>query len=166
MAKKKPAPADAALRAQLADFLNWRNAHAGFDAAVAGIPPRMRGVVPKGFAHSIWQVVEHLRIAQNDILDFSINSRYREKKWPDDYWPKSASPSSAAWTRSLSKFRSDRRAMQRLAVNPRVDLLAMIPHGHGQTYLREILLVADHNAHHVAQIIDLRRALGIWKPRR
>ena len=157
---------DAALRAQLADFLDWHNAHAAFDHVVTGIPVTLRGAIPKGFAHSIWQIVEHMRIAQHDILDFSTNTHYEEMKWPDDYWPKTAGPKSAsAWTKSLASFRADRKSMQRLALNRRLDLLAKIPHGSGQTYLREILLVADHNAHHVAQIIDVRRALGIWKAR-
>jgi uncharacterized damage-inducible protein DinB len=159
-------PSDKALRAQLAEFLDWRHAHAGFDDVVAGIPVKLRGAVPKGFAHSLWQIVEHMRIAQHDILDFSLNKNYKEMKWPDDYWPKTPGPKSAsAWTKSLASFRADRKVLQRLAMNLRVDLLAKIPHGSGQTYLRELLLVADHNAHHIAQIIDIRRALGIWKPR-
>jgi DinB family protein len=155
---------DKRLRRQLADFLDWKSAHVGFDDVVKGIPVKARGVVPKGFAHSIWQVVEHIRIAQHDILDFSRNPKYREMKWPDDYWPTSPVPKSpAAWTRALAEYRADRRAMQRLAVNPRTDLLGKIPHGSGQTVLREVLLVADHTAYHVAQILDLRRALGIWE---
>ena len=158
---------DKALRDQLAHFLDWNHAHVGFDDAVNGIPPNRRGAVPKGFAHSVWEIVEHMRIAQGDILEFCKNAKYREKKWPDDYWPPTASPpSGAAWKKSLDAYRADRRAFQRLARNARVDLFANIPHGTGQTYLRELLLVADHNAHHVAQIIDIRRALGIWKPAR
>lgn len=152
-----------ALRAELGEFLDWERAHVGFDRAVKGIPPRLRSKVPKGFAHSAWQILEHMRIAQEDILDFCRNPRYQEKEWPDDYWPKTSAPSSAgAWTRAIAAFRRDRRAMQRLAVNPRVNLLARVPHGTGQTYLREILLLADHNAHHVAQLIDIRRALDNW----
>ena len=153
-----------ALRLQLADLLGWESAHVGFDRAVAGVPVRMRGVVPKGFAHSVWQIVEHIRIAQADILDFCVNPRYQhDLAWPDDYWPKTRAPKSgAAWTKSLAAYRRDLAAMQRLAKNPKVDLFARIPHGSGQTCLREILLVADHNAHHVAQIIDVRRALGAW----
>jgi hypothetical protein len=156
---------DGALRAQLADYLDWQNAHVGFDAAVSGVAPGLRGSVPRGFRHSIWQVVEHIRIAQADILDFCVNPNYRhDMKWPDDYWPAAPAPrSAAAWSRSLATIRRDRRAMQRLAKNRRIDLFARIPHGSGQTYLREVLLVADHAAYHVAQIVDLRRALGIWK---
>jgi uncharacterized damage-inducible protein DinB len=154
---------DTALRSQLAAFLDWRSAHADFDAAVKGLPARLRGKVPPGFVHSVWDQVEHLRLAQADILEFCRSSAYREKRWPDDYWPAQHAPRRAdAWARSLAAFRRDRNAMQRLARNSRVDLFATIPHGTGQTYLREILLVADHNAYHVAQIIDVRRALGAW----
>jgi hypothetical protein len=154
---------DTELRAQLADYLDWRQAHATFDDVVAGIPAKSRGVVPKGLAHSAWDVVEHMRIAQSDILDFCVNKHYEEKKWPDDYWPPSPAPSASAWSKAIAGFRADRQALQKLAMNRRIDLFAKIPHGSGQTYLRELLLVADHNAHHVAQIIDIRRALGIWK---
>jgi uncharacterized damage-inducible protein DinB len=155
---------DQLFRTQLADFLAWNQAHVGFDEAVKGIPARLRGVVPQGFAHSVWEIVEHLRMAQADILDFCRNRKYREKRWPEDYWPKTPAPkSAAAWNASVVEFRRDRKAMQRLATDRQVDLLAKIPHGSGQTYLREILLVADHNAHHVAQIIDVRRAIGMWR---
>jgi uncharacterized damage-inducible protein DinB len=153
-----------ALRAQLAEFLGWHHAHAGFDDVVTGVAAAKRGALPKGFAHSIWEIVEHMRMAQADILDFCVSKHYVEKKWPDDYWPKTKGPKNpVAWTRSLAAYRRDRKAMQRLTTNSRIDLMAKIPHGTGQTYLREILLVADHTAHHTAQIIDLRRALGIWK---
>jgi uncharacterized damage-inducible protein DinB len=155
---------DRLLRAQLADFLDWKSAHAGFDDVIAGMPVKARGVVPRGFAHSAWQVLEHLRLAQHDILDFCRNAEYEEMKWPDDYWPASPAPkSAAAWTRAVGGFRRDRRALQRLAADPRLDLFAKIPHGSGQTYLRELLLVADHTAYHVAQIVDIRRALGHWR---
>jgi hypothetical protein len=104
-----------------------------------------------------------VRIAQADILEFCRSPRYKEKKWPDEYWPSSPGPSSAAaWTRSLSAFRSDRTALQRLARNAKVDLFAPIPHGSGQTCLRELLLIADHTAYHVGQIVVVRQALGIW----
>ena len=123
--KTRPMTDDARLRAQLADFLDWHNAHAGFDHVVTGIPAKLRGATPKGFAHSIWQIVEHMRIAQHDILDFSTNTHYEEMKWPDDYWPPAAGPKSAsAWTKSLASFRADRQSMQRLALNRRFDLLA------------------------------------------
>jgi len=156
---------DKPLRTQLAEFLDWKNAHVGFDDAVKGVPPKLRGAVPKRFAHSVWQIVEHVRIAQSDILDFCINPRYEHTmKWPDDYWPKTPAPKNAtAWSKSLADVRRDRKAMQRLAADESIDLFARIPHGTGQTYVREVLLVADHTAYHVAQIVDVRRALGNWK---
>jgi uncharacterized damage-inducible protein DinB len=156
---------DKAWRKQLADFLDWHHAHVGFDEAVKGMPPRLRGIVPLGFAHSAWQVVEHMRTAQADILEFCRSAKYREKKWPDDYWPTSAAPkNSDAWAKSLAAFRRDRKAVQQLAGDQRIDLLATVPNGSDQTYLRELLLVADHTAYHVAQIVDIRRALGSWQP--
>ena len=152
-----------ALRAQLAKFLEWEEAHVGFDTAVKGIPPRLRGIVPDGWEYSAWQLVEHLRIAQADILEFCVNPKYKAKKWPDDYWPKSpVPPSGAAWIASISEFRRDRKTFERLAADTKIDLLAAIPHGTAQTYLREILLVADHTSYHVGQIVALRRQLGIW----
>jgi uncharacterized damage-inducible protein DinB len=153
------------LRTQLADFLDWKSAHVGFDDAVKDVAAKLRGTIPEGFAHSVWQIVEHIRIAQHDILDFCVNPHYEETmKWPDDYWPKAPGPATAAaWTKSLADFKRDRAAMQQLAADPDVDLFATIPHGTGQTYLRELLLVADHTAYHVAQIVDVRRALGDWQ---
>ena len=136
----------------------------GFDDAVKGMPVKQRGVVPEGFAHSAWQILEHIRIAQHDILEFCRNPAYKEMKWPDDYWPASPVPkSAAAWNRAVADFRRDRIAMQRLARDSRINLFAKIPHGSGQTYLRELLLVADHTAYHVAQLVDVRRALGSWQ---
>jgi uncharacterized damage-inducible protein DinB len=155
---------DKALRAQLVKLLDWQEAHVPFDKAVAGIPASKRGIVPAGWDHSLWQLVEHIRIAQEDILEFSITAKYQAKKWPDDYWPKSPTPrEAAAWTRSLAAIRKDRKAMQQLARNPRIDLDAAIPHGTGQTCLREILLVAAHNSYHIGQIVSLRKQLGIWR---
>lgn len=156
-----------ALRQLLGKLLEWGDAHVDFDTAVAGIPAKLRGVRPPGAPHSLWQLVEHLRLAQFDILDFCVNPLYEEKKWPDDYWPAAAAPPSPrAWTASLSRFVADRRALQKLAANPKIDLTARIPHGSGQTYLRELALVADHTAYHVGQIVLVRQQLGIWKPKR
>ncbi len=152
-----------ALRAQLVTLLDFEEAHVGFDRAVKGIPARMRGTLPRGAEHTLWQLVEHLRIAQGDILEFCLSAKYKEKKWPDDYWPKALGPrNAAAWTKAIASYRRDRQALQRLAANPKIALLATIPHGTGQTYLREILLIADHNAYHIGQIVILRRQLGIW----
>ena len=152
-----------ALREQIARLLDWQEAHAGFDKAVSGIPHALQGTVPTGFEHSAWQLLEHLRIAQEDILDFSVNPTYAHKKWPDDYWPKDpVPPDAAAWDRSVAAYRADRERMKKLALDPAIDLFAKIPHGDGQTYIREILIVADHGAYHVGQLVSLRRALGIW----
>jgi uncharacterized damage-inducible protein DinB len=154
---------DKALRAQLVKLLDFNEAHVDFDRAVKGIPPRLRGKVPPGGEHSIWQLVEHLRIAQADILEFCLTSKYKEKKWPDDYWPKAPAPrSAAAWTKSIAAYRRDRKAFQRLAADRKIDLFATIPHGTGQTYLREVLLAVDHAAYHIGQIVFVRRQLGIW----
>jgi hypothetical protein len=154
---------DRALRAQLVKLLDFEEAHVGFDRAVKGIPARLRGKVPAGAEHSLWQLLEHLRSAQADILEFCRTAKYKEKKWPDDFWPTSPAPrSGAAWTRAIAGYRRDRKAFQHLAANTTIDLLAPIPHGTGQTYLREILLAADHAAYHIGQIVAVRRTLGIW----
>jgi uncharacterized damage-inducible protein DinB len=168
MVPKKGTPTTAAdekaLRRMLRTLLDWEDAHVGFEKAVDGIPPKLRGVQPPGAPHSLWQLVEHLRLAQFDILDFCVNPRYEEKKWPEDYWPETpAPPSSKAWDYSVAKVIRDRRALQKLADDPKVDLGARIPHGSGQTYLRELMLVADHTAYHVGQIVVVRQLLGIWK---
>ena len=151
------------LRDQLVHYLDWHDAHADFDTAVKAIPAELRGAVPAGLPYSVWQLLEHLRLAQHDILDFCVNPSYQEMTWPDDYWPATASPpSEAAWDESIAAYRRDREAMQRLAGDPAIDLFAAIPHGSGQTYLREILLVVDHAAYHIGQIVLVRRLLGNW----
>lgn len=154
---------DAAIRDHLARALAWQEAQVGFDKAVAGIPLAKRGARPAGFDHSLWQQVEHIRLAQEDILDFCLNAKYEHTKtWPDDYWPAAEPASDTAWDDSLAAFARDREALQRLA-RETPDLTAAVPTGKPtQTYLRAILLVIDHSAYHVGQIVDLRRALGIW----
>ncbi|HEX2091695.1 MAG TPA: DinB family protein [Longimicrobiaceae bacterium] len=159
-----PMPMDDPLRAHLARLLDWQDAHVSFDAAVAGIPPSLRGTRPEGLPYSPWELLEHLRITQRDILDFCRDPGYVEPRWPDDYWPPSAEPPSpGAWEESVAAFRADREAMKRLAADPACDLFATIPRGTGQTYLREVLLVADHNAYHVGQMVAIRKLLGTWK---
>src|SRR3954463_14099847 len=144
---------DQQLREHLTKLLDWRDAHADFDAAVADLPPDLRGKVPAGLPYSPWQLLEHLRTAQRDILDFCRALAYQEKNWPDDYWPKDpAPPSPAAWDKSVANFRADRDALRKVVADSAVDLFAPVPHGHGQTYLREVLLVADHNAYHIGQL--------------
>ena len=155
---------DAAVRDHLRRLLDWEDAHVNFDTAVAGIPVKLRGTKPKGSPYSPWQLIEHLRVTQYDILDFCRNPRYKELDWPDDYWPSTASPSSAsAWEKSLRQFRHDRKALQQLAMDTTLDLGSRIPHGSGQTYLRELILAADHAAYHIGELVLVRRLLGIWK---
>ena len=152
------------IRDHLARALDWEDAHVGFDKAVAGIPPDKRGARAAGVEHSLWQILEHLRIAQEDILDFCINANYKDnRKWPDDYWPKEdAPPSGKAWDDSIAAYKRSLEAMKQLARDVG-DLTAPVPTGKPtQTYLREILLVIDHTAYHAGQLIDVRRALGIW----
>jgi hypothetical protein len=154
---------DSAVREQLAAVLDWRDAHVSFDKAIEGIPVEARGKRPAGLPYSAWQLLEHMRIAQRDILEFCRTPDYQELNWPDDYWPHSPEPpDDAAWDESLRQFREDRVAMQKIATGAD-DLMAKIPHGTGQTYLREVLLVADHNAYHVGELVLLRRLLGNWQ---
>lgn len=154
---------DHALREQLRRLLGWRDAHVDFDAAVEGLDPELRGVRPPGLPHSPWELLEHLRITQADILEFSRDRDYSDKRWPDDYWPaEAAPPDPGAWDRSADEFRADREALQSLASDESVDLFAEIPWGQGQTWLRELLLAADHTAYHVGQLVLVRRALGAW----
>jgi uncharacterized damage-inducible protein DinB len=154
---------DDGVRELLARLLAWEDAHVGFDEAVANIPAELRGKRPRG-AQSLWELVEHLRITQHDILDFCLNPEYRERQWPDDYWPPSpAPPSASAWTESIRQFQQDRKALQQLAADRSLDLHARIPHGSEQTYMRELVLAADHTAYHVGQLVLVRRLLGNWK---
>jgi uncharacterized damage-inducible protein DinB len=151
-----------ALRSLLSKLLDWEDAHLSIDAAVEGIPPGSRGTRPEGAPHSAWQLLEHLRICQRDILEFCRNPAYVELKF-EDYWPPTVAPPTAtAWEESVGHFRRDRDALKELASDSSVDLFASIPHGTGQTYLRELALVADHNAYHVGQLVLLRRLLGVW----
>jgi hypothetical protein len=141
-------------------MLRMKGAHMSFDEAVAGFPAAQRGVKPKGVPHTAWQLLEHLRLAQWDILDFSRNPKYKEKKFPDDYWPKTeAPPDDAAWERSVEQFQQDLKAMEELVSDPKADLTERIAHGKGQTLLREALLVADHNSYHLGQLVFLRKML-------
>ena len=151
------------LRKHLVELLTGGSAHAKFEDAIKGLPPKLRGAKPVGFPHSPWMLLEHLRLAQWDILEFSRNAKHVSPKWPEGYWPKKESPANAsAWTKSVQQFRRDLKAMQSLVTNPKTDLFARIPWGDGQTILREALLAADHNAYHVAQLVDVRRMLGAW----
>ena len=154
---------DKALRDHVLYLLEGGGAHAKFDDVIKGIPPNLRGKKPNGLPHSCWMLLEHLRLAQWDILEFSRNPKHVSPDWPSGYWPADdAPPSHAAWNASIQKFRKDLKTMEALVANPKTDLLARIPWGDGQTILREALLVADHNAYHFGQLLDVRRILGAW----
>jgi uncharacterized damage-inducible protein DinB len=155
------------MRDQLAKSLDWGEAHADFDRAIAGLAPELRGRRVNGLPYSAWEILEHLRIAQHDILDFTRNPKYEEMAWPDDYWPPTPEPPSAkAWDESVAAFRRDRDAVKALATDARIELGAKVPRGTkaSHTYLRAVLLVIDHNAYHVAELVVLRRLLGAWPP--
>ena len=152
------------LREHLKELLSGGGAHAKFDDVVKDLPAKLRGAKPENLPHSPWMLLEHMRIAQWDILEFSRNAKHVSPKWPEGYWPKTEAPAdAAAWNQSLKEFRRDLEALKELVANPKTDLFAKIPWGEGQTILREALLVADHNAYHLAQIVDARRLLGDWK---
>ena len=156
-------PDDEALRQHLLSLLREGNAHVTFDAAIKGLPVALRGKTPKGAEHSPWELLEHLRIAQWDILEFSRNPQHQSPEFPKGYWPANpAPPNNAAWVKSVRAFRDDLQAMCDLLANESTDLFAPIPHGEGQTILREALLIADHNAYHLGQFILVRRLLGAW----
>ena len=159
---KRPANRqDSSLRKHILYLLKGGGAHLSFDDAVKRFPSAIRGIKPAGAPHTAWQLVEHMRIAQWDILEFSRNAKHVSPKWPEGYWPESDTPPSGrAWNESLSAFRRDLRAMVALVSKPSTELHARIPHGDGQTILREALLVADHNAYHLGQLVLLGKVLG------
>jgi len=152
------------VREQVINLLKGNQAHLTLEDALKNFPPKMRGMTPQGATHSAWQLLEHLRIAQWDILEFSRNAKHVSPSWPEGYWPKTEKPpSDAAWKKSIEAIQKDLAAMQQLVENPKTDLYARIPHGTGQNILREALLIADHNAYHLGQLVLLRRLLGAWK---
>ena len=160
----KPKDAHAPLREHVTELLTGGHAHATFNDIIKDLPPDLRGKKPANFPHSPWMLLEHLRLAQSDILEFSRNKNHESPKWPEGYWPKTeAPPSDAAWKKSVDQFNADLKAMKDLVSDPKTDLFAKISWGDGQTILREALLVADHNSHHLGQLIDVRRLLGGWK---
>jgi hypothetical protein len=164
--KSKENPDEQApLRKQLIDLLHGGQAHAVFDDAVRDFPAKLRGAVPPNLPYSAWQLLEHLRIAQRDILNFSAppTGGYHPMRWPQDYWPQSAEPPTAdAWDRSLQAIHADLKAFISLIDNPKSDLFKPFRWGDGQNLLREALLIADHNAYHLGQLVLLRRLLGAW----
>ena len=164
MPKEKHADCDASVREHLLSLLTGSNAHADFEAAIKDLPAKLRGKTPEGAEHSPWQLLEHLRIAQWDILEFSRDAKHKSPDWPSGYWPSSPNPpDEKAWDKSVHAFGKDLKAFCDLIADPAIDLYAKIPHGDGQTLLREALLIADHNAYHVGQLVLVRRLLGAWK---
>jgi DinB superfamily len=148
------------MRHQLSRLLERSEAHTSFDAAVADIAPEARGTRPAGLPHSAWELLEHIRLAQRDILEFCQESDYAHRAWPDGYWPPTPGPPSPeAWDESVAAVRRDREELQKLIADPAVDLVGIVPHGTKQTYLREVLVAADHNAYHVGQLMVVRRLL-------
>jgi hypothetical protein len=155
---------DQAVRQHLLDLLQGGNAHVKFEAVVKDFPERLRGKKPEGQPHTAWRLLEHMRIAQWDILEFSRSSKHASPEWPDGYWPQGdAPPSATAWEKSVKQFRADLKAMEALVADPSTDLYAGIAWGEDQTILREALLVADHNAYHLGELLMLRRLMGAWK---
>ena len=155
---------DQALRDQVIDLLRVGHAHVGFKDAVRDWPVALRGEKPPGQPFTGWRLLEHLRLAQWDIVEFTLSAAHVSPDWPAGYWPESdGPPDAAAWDRSVAQVEDDRDRMVRLVRAPTTDLFARIPHGSGQTVLREALLIADHNAYHVGELVLLRRLLGIWK---
>jgi hypothetical protein len=151
-------------RKELDRLLQGKGAHADFDTAVAGFPAKLRGTKPEGSVHSAWDLLEHLRIAQSDMLEFSRDPNHVSPEWPAEYWPKNSEPpNAAAWEESVKSFRRDLGAMRGLIADKESDLFTPFTHGDGQTLLREALQLADHNAYHVGELILLRRLLGAWK---
>ncbi|MBS1524353.1 MAG: DinB family protein [Bacteroidetes bacterium] len=149
------------LVSELLKLLNGGSAHASFKDAIKGLPAELRGVTPDGLPYSIWQLVEHIRIAQWDMLEFSKGENHKSPDWPEGYWPKEPAPAShEAWERSLKQIDDDLEEFT--ALLKKGDIYKAFPHGHGQSILREALQIADHNAYHTAEIIVIRRLLGAW----
>jgi hypothetical protein len=155
------------LRDELSRVLSGKGAHADFEAAIRDFPVELRGAKPVGAPHSAWELLEHLRIAQWDMLEFSRDPKHESPNWPSGYWPAQAQPlEDAAWDQSVAQFRADLQQMQRLVTDPSADLFTPLAHGEGQTLLREALQMADHNAYHVGELVFLRRLLGAWNAER
>ncbi len=155
---------DQPLREHLVYLLGGGGAHLNFEQAIADLPEGLRGAKVEGISHTPWRLLEHLRICQWDILEFSRNANHVSPDFPAGYWPEGdAPPDAESWNRSVAAFRADLQAMMDLVTDPVTDLYARIPHGDGQTILREALLVADHNAYHLGQLVFLRRCLGAWE---
>lgn len=155
---------DKSLREHLVALLNKGEAHVTFEDTIKDLPAELRGKRPADEVHSPWELVEHMRIAQHDILEFARSPKHESPEFPAGYWPApNSTPSEAQWKKSVDGFRADLKALSELATDEAKDLTAKIPHGDGQTILREILLAADHNAYHAGELVIVRRLLGAWK---
>jgi uncharacterized damage-inducible protein DinB len=147
----------------VASTLTWEQAHASLDHAVEGLSPALRGKRPAGFPHSAWELLDHIRRTQYDLLEFCTNPKYHESKWPDDYWPgRPEPPTDAAWKECVEAIRADANTFADFTVKNAATLTEKIPHGTGQTYLRTVLVAVDHASYHVGQIVAVRRLLGAW----
>ena len=153
-------------RSIVASSLDWEQAHGSLESSIKGLTSELRGRRPTGMPHSVWELLEHIRITQHDLLDFVQNPNYEEKlKWREDYWPKNQAPASdKAWNESVASWRKDRMALEDVTAQTDIDLTKKIPHGPGQTYLRTVLVALDHAAYHIGQIVSARRLLGAWPP--
>lgn len=157
---------DEVLREQLVQLLTGEHAHVSAERALSGLEPRLRGVRPAAGLHSVFEELEHMRIAQEDILRYTLDRNWKSPRFPEGYWPPpDQAVDDARWTSSLERFKSDLDEVCALARNPALDLTALVPHGEWRTYLRQILLVADHNTYHAGQIVQTRKALGAWHGR-
>ena len=155
---------DNLMRKNLVELLKGGHAHVNFKDAVNGLKPNNRNIRPEGDLHSVWELLEHIRIAQEDILRYTLDSKWKSPKWPDEYWPKKTEKvTDEMWNNSIKKFNSDLNELIELAQNTKIDITSEIPHGEGRTYLRELTLAANHNSYHIGQIIVVRKLLGDWK---
>ena len=154
---------DSRLRRDLVELLEGRGAHVDVHTVFAGLAPEHRTARPIEDGHTIWEILEHLRIAQEDILRYTLDAGWKSPSWPEGYWPEVEAPTEERWAASLVAFKKDLDEVMALVKDPSTDLTAEIPHGEGRSYLREVLLVADHNAYHAGQVVEVRRLLGAWK---
>jgi uncharacterized damage-inducible protein DinB len=149
----------------VASALDWEQAHAGLDSVLANLPAELRGKRPYDLPHSAWELLDHIRTTQNDLLEFCTDQNYKERKWPDEYWPANPAPkNNAQWNDCIRATHADMDAFAKFVTDTQVDLTSKIPHGTGQTYLRTVLVSIDHTSHHLGQIIITRRLLGSWPP--
>ena len=152
-----------AWRKIVASSLDWEQAHASLDHAISGLAPELRGKRPDNFPHSAWELLQHIRLTQHDLLEFCTNENYHEPKWPDDYWPKSPAPrDEAEWNDCVAAIQREGKALADFTINDSRDLTTRIPHGTGQTYLRTVIVAVDHTSYHVGQIVAVRRLLDAW----